>query len=156
MKYLKIIAILSAVFWAIQLIHIYWMFSQPLPDDPHLQQWAEHYRITSSLELAATVAVGIVFSLLSWILRATWAAIIMTCLSALVLWRVYLSSFIDVFRPPLGDGTFERATQIWWKLYSPLLGWHCFRFAALAISIAIWIFVTIKLSREQKIRAENV
>jgi len=152
-QHLKLISILSAVFWAALLIQVYWMFAAPLPDDDRVRLFAERYRITASLELVVTVAVGIAFSLLAWLRRASWAAVIVVCLAAVTLWRWYLSNLPAFFRPPLGDGTFEHAVSVWWRLHSPSLGWYLLQAALLILSVIVRSFVYARLSSEHRIHA---
>ena len=147
---LKLISILSVVFWAALLVHVYLMLAQPLPEDDRVREFAERYRITASLELSVTVAIGITFSLLSWLRRAGWAALVVACLAAATFWRMYLSGLLGCFLPPLGDGTLEHAMAVWWRLYSPSLGWYLLKAMLLLVSIVTWIFVYVRLSREQK------
>src|ERR1039457_3766752 len=149
-RHVKFISILSALFWAALLIHVYLAFVQPLPDDDRVRQFAERYRITSSLQVMAIVADGVTFSLLVWLRRAAWAAIALTCLAVFVLWRWYFAGLPGFFRPPLGDGSLERASSLWWRLHGPMLGWHIAKVTLLVLSVVVWPFVYARLAREQR------
>jgi hypothetical protein len=138
------------LFWTALLAHIYLTFAQPLPDDDRIREFAERYRITSSLEVLAIAATGIIFSLFVLFRRARWAAIALMWLAGFVLWRWYLSGLSYLFRPPLGDGTVGRAASTWWRLYSPLLGWHILKVTMLLLSIIIWPFIYARLSRDRR------
>jgi hypothetical protein len=81
-QHLKIIAILSAVFWAALLLHIYALFTEPLPDDQTVRRFAERYRITSSLHLLAFVLPGVALSLWAWLRRSSSAAVALAFVAA--------------------------------------------------------------------------
>jgi len=146
-RHLKLISILSTLFWAALLLHVYQSFIQPLPDDDRARQFAERYRITSSIQVIVIVIAGVTFSLLVWLRRAAWAAIALTCLAVFVLWKWYLAGLPGLFRSPLGDGTLERATSIWWRLHESLLVLHIAKVTLLMLSAVIWPFVYARLAK---------
>jgi len=125
-------------------------FAEPLPDDDRVRQFADRYRITSSLQVMAIVIAGVTFSLLVWLRRAAWAAIALTCLAVFVLWRWYIAELPLLFRSPLGDGSLKRAASMWWRLHGTLLGWHIAKLTLLLLSAIVWPLAYARLTREQK------
>lgn len=147
-QHLKIIAIVSVVFWAALLLHIYVTFATPLPDHETVRGFAERYRITSSLQILAVAIPGIVLSLWVWLQRSTWAAIALACLAAATFWWMYISGVTVLFRPPLGDGSLGGAFHGWWRLHGPAIGWHVAKISLLVASVITWLIVYARLSRE--------
>ena len=152
-QHLKIVAILSAVFWATLLLHIYALFTEPLPDHETVRRFAERYRVTSSLQLLAFVLPGIALSLWVWLRRSAWAAVALACVAAAAFWWMYASGVSVYFRPPLGDGSFGGALDGWWRLHSSAIGWHVAKISLLIASVVAWLIVYARLSRETHVAA---
>jgi len=148
-QHLRIIAIISAVFWAALLLHIYALFADTLPDDETVRRFAEHYRVTSSLQLLVFVLPGTALSLLMWLRRSAWAAVALACLAAATFWWMYVAGVDVFFRPPLGDGSFGGALHGWWRLHSPAIGWHIAKISLLITSVVTWLVVYARLARER-------
>lgn len=150
LKHLKMIAILSILFWVSMSVHIYWTFSTPLPADERIRAFAEKYRVTSSVHLLAFMLAGIALSVWAWLRRSAFAAAAMACLMGAALWWMYLAGSSIYFRPPLGDGTFGKALHSWLHIQSSQLPWHLCKLVFLVSAVPAWLFVFTKLSAERR------
>src|SRR5262245_42830507 len=78
-KHLKLISVANASFWTLLLIQIPLLWNVPLPEPgpDHVREFAQHYRVTASLELLAFVAASITFSALMWARPRRWVALVL-------------------------------------------------------------------------------
>lgn len=132
----RIVSALSALFWTSLLLHVYIMLKT---SDNDMRSFELRYSLASSTKLIIIVMVGIFLSLLAYFRRASkWSTIALAGLSAFMLWAWYLSNLPAFLRPPLGDGSFGGAVEIWWRLHSALIGWDIVKIVFLLFSTVFW------------------
>lgn len=115
----KVAAIWCLLFVAQLLVQqIIFAFSTSNSEDSRIATFAKDYRITSSIEIGATVIIGAILSI-SVLLRQTplrVATLAVFCMFQL--WHVYISGVASLFSPPLGDGSLSQAATMWWQIHS--------------------------------------
>lgn len=146
-QHLKWVSIANAVFWALLLIQIplLWNVALPEPGPDHVREFAQHYRITASLELSAFVAASITFSALMWLRPRRWVALVLACIAVLFFYRMNLAGLSVLFRPPAGDGSVLGAMRSWWQFNG---NWWLVRLPLLLTCIIAWFVIYAGLSKQ--------
>jgi hypothetical protein len=144
---LKWISVANALFWMFLLIQIPLLWNVPLPEPgpDHVREFAQHYRVSASLELLAFVAASVTFSALMWARPRRWIALVLACIAILFFYRMHVSGLSVLFRPPAGDGSLVGAMRSWWHFNG---NWWLIRLPLLLTCIIAWFVVYVGLSKQ--------
>jgi len=145
-QFIKVVAVVSIFGWIGLLAHqIYWLTTvygaaagHPTMTD-FIDTFLASFGVSSSAQMLVTVAIGVTLSILVFVRRSAWAALGLFLLALLVFYQTYLDGISICFRPPLGDGSWQRAAAAWWKMYSSMIVVRGIEFAFLIGSLVFWI-----------------
>jgi hypothetical protein len=145
---IKWISVANAIFWALLLVQIPLLWSIPLPESgpDHVREFAQHYRVTASLELCAFVVASLALSVAMWVRPRRWVALGLGCIAVIFLYRMHLAGVSVLFRPPAGDGSLVGAMRGWWQFNG---NWWLIRLPLLLTCIVAWFVIYAGLSKQR-------
>jgi len=150
-RHLQIGAVLCILFCLGSLVQqVFFLLHMDAPD-PHLATFAAEYRVTSSIETAIIVSVGLGLSALVFARPTTMRGLLVGAFCLFIIWKRYFSNLGIFFRHGISDGLLTGAAIVWWRLHAPHIGIYVFSFVVLLSSCAFTFVGSYALRNRNKI-----
>ncbi len=154
MRLLRVVIILSALFWLMLLVqHAFWLphaLQRRFSEDPQIGVFASRYVVTNSARLLLFVSAARALGFYVYRARRVWAAVALCILFALAIWQYFLAGLPLLFRPPFGDGSLSGAGRAYLQFHSTGL-WLQVAKVVLAVSCcALWGFASYHMSGDRQ------